>query len=183
MHIQIPALAKTLQLTKESLFVDVGGYIGDFTKHVLLNFDCKVLLFEPYIPYFEKCQKRFRNDTRVIVLPLGLGNVGSRIIYEHKEGTSLFQDWHNIQDENKIRFAHIITPRFLDKFDISALKLNCEGAEYEIIQDIDLNKIPKLLVEFHPIKNNTYGEVVELLNRTHAQLKLSTRWELWERKF
>src|SRR3990167_5695404 len=140
MHIQIPALAKTLQLTKESLFVDVGGYIGDFTKHVLLNFDCKVLLFEPYIPYFEKCQKRFRNDTRVIVLPLGLGKAGSRIMYEHKEGTSLYQDWHNVQDENKIEDIK-------DKLNLYLVELTDAHAVEKVIKEVRPDEIYHLAAQ------------------------------------
>ena len=177
MFIQIPELSKQFNLKKEDLFVDVGGYIGDFTKHIFMNFACNCLVFEPY---YDDVIKRFIGISKITVLKCGLGNKTEyRDIYEHREGTSLFPDWHNVKEySGKVL---ILDAKILNDLDIKGIKLNCEGSEYDILETIDL-KIPQILIQFHKIKEERYNKVVELLNTTHSQKKFGGNWEMWIKK-
>ena len=177
MYKQIPELSKIFDLKEDDLFVDVGGYIGDFTKHVFDNFQCECLVFEPFFP---DAKERFKGHPKIRVIDCGLGDKTElKDVYEHREGTSVFQDWHNVQEPSgKVL---LLDARLINTLDIKAIKLNCEGSEYEILKAIE-PKIPQILVQFHKIKDEKYNEVVELLSKTHVQTKFEKGWELWKIK-
>ena len=191
MYIQIRELAKLFHLNEDSLFIDVGGYDGDFTKHIFLNFNCRSILFEPYFPFFKKCQKRFKRDDRVCLINAGLGKADRfRKIYEYKEGTSLFKEWHKKKEEQGEWVYIMNTSNFLKNFKIDGMKLNCEGAEYEIIDNLyqsgEIKNIKEILIEFHLMKGHTYERTQEILSKTHLKETYHSKdkfiWEMWTRK-
>ena len=56
------------------------------------------------------------------------------------------------------------------------LKLDCEGAEYEILRKAsagDLERIESLIMEYHP--NGRVEEIGELLERAQFQVEISPR--------
>ena len=185
MHKQIRDLAKDFSLNENSTFIDVGGYIGNFTKHILINYNCRSIIFEPYPSYFIRCFKRFKTHPNVSVLPVGLGlDNGIMKIYPYNEGTSIFSKWHGVKEaKNKVYILD--SGRLLRNFKIDAMKLNCEGAEYEIIESLDrediLKDIPQMLIAFHSMPGHTYDKTVEVLKLTHKQYIYlhKGRWEMW----
>ena len=68
------------------------------------------------------------------------------------------------------------------------MELNCEGAEYEIINSMfeaDIIKdIPEIMIQFHLMKGHTYKETVKKLKKTHSQYiyPFTGNWEMWSIK-
>jgi FkbM family methyltransferase len=138
------------------IFLDVGAHTGETLRAVLdprYRFD-PIMCFEPAAACVESL-KRFR-DHRCRILPFGLwresgelplydpGSVGASI-YADKQGT----------DEKEIVNVVRATDWFRQNIrleDTVFLKLNCEGAECDILEDLlhsgEIRKVDHLLVHF-----------------------------------
>jgi FkbM family methyltransferase len=171
-------------LDKDSLVIDCGGYIGDYTAEILLRYGCKVILFEPCPTFYEQCRERFKDDKRVTVLSQGLGREnGFKKLYVNKDATSVFKDWaksDEVFDVEIIKLSEFIKDKKID-----CLKLNCEGSEYEIIDELyksgKIRDINEILVQFHKIKGFNKKFQRQYLSETH-ELVFHYKWDLWKRK-
>lgn len=158
------------------LVIDVGGYKGDYCDEVIKRFNCKVLIFEPIEEYAQICRDRFKENPNVRVIQTALGNGHSRPMYKSKNCSSFY----NVADEIETVPVGLLSD-FLTE-DVDLIKLNCEGAEYEILQNlIDtgwLPRIPELLIQFH--KGNK-EKMMEELSKTHNLIP-APKWTLWKIK-
>ena len=171
---KLHAVIAELNLKETDVFADVGGYRGDVTAIVRKLFDCTCYIYEPYPEFYEQCRKRFENDPKVTAFNYGLGN-GNRQqkLYYHADGTSLY-DEGSVGVEVEIRDAKEVLK------DFQAIKLNCEGAEYEILESIRDSLAPQMLIQFHK-HGGDKNEAVGILKKTHTMVwpKARKRWELW----
>jgi len=66
------------------------------------------------------------------------------------------------------------------------VKINCEGAEYAIIDDLDrsgwLGNIPEIFIQHHKIKDweELYKTMAEKLSKTHKLTNQIKTWQLWK---
>jgi FkbM family methyltransferase len=139
------------------IFLDVGAHIGQTLKIALkpkYGFD-KIFCFEP-VP--ECCDRlaKFRNK-KITVCPYGLWdkNKTGRLYAPKTKGASLFKDkfQHKVKSQTvKLARASEWFSLNLKKKDKVYLKLNCEGAECIILNDLiksgEYKKIRVLMVDF-----------------------------------
>lgn len=139
------------------IFLDVGAHVGETLAIALEDRYCfdKIYCFEPVT---ECCDViRGLKERRVEVCEYGLWNENATAkIYNAKsKGASLFRD----KFRNEVPFRTITLMRASDWFkqnvkreDVVYLKLNCEGAECAILDDLiktnEYKKIDVLMVDF-----------------------------------
>lgn len=172
---------------------DVGGYKGDYTAELLkTNPDITSYIFEPVSEFANNLKTRFNNTPKVKVFNIGLSNITKQLEISLDDDGSSF---HKKSLSNKKEYAQIIDFKdFVDEnkiAHIALLKLNIEGAEYDLLERIInsncINKIDHVLVQFHDIdeySTQRMHKLQEMLSRTH-QLSWAIRpfvWESWQKK-
>jgi FkbM family methyltransferase len=176
-----------VKLKGNGLVLDFGGYVGGFTsKMSKLNPDMLFLIFEPVPNFYKKCQKRFRKNQNVSVLPYGVTSNGRNIdlaIDGPRTRTN--------QSGKNLGFPSKSITEILDNFDqVELLKMNIEGLEYEcllsIIENGSIKKINYLLVQFHNFHvddENNYIEITSLISEDFIRVfSYKWKWELWRIK-
>jgi len=145
--------------------VDVGAHIGVFTLYALTHApQAKVYALEPEPTNLDLLRKNIidnRFDHLVTVEPLGLaGNVGTlalNVMPGRGECNSLYR-----QTEQSYRIVVKTTTlqELFDRYEIQQcdlLKMNCEGAEYEIfysLPDSYYTRINAMIINYHFYSSN-----------------------------
>lgn len=143
------------------IFLDVGAYHGISARAAAaqrFKFD-RIICFEPSsecIPYIDAI-----NDTRITVIPCGMWNeTTTKTLYGCGHyGASIFRD-KPINDRgaaanscqvNLIKVSDWVR-RNIEQDDIVFMKLNCEGSECDIIDDLvvnnEISKLYSIMIDF-----------------------------------
>lgn len=181
-------------LPYKSMVWDVGAYTGEWAKAMHARYGCDMVLYEPVDKFYSKCRESFEWNTNVIVECCGLGNSrrSDKIILSDDAssthiGDSGLSDTIFIEDVAK-ELTYEKTNKKTKKVDL--LKLNVEGAEYEILQRILQAKIAtkfnSIMVQFHDFVPNCeelYAKIADKLSETHVlKWRYDFVWEKWEIK-
>lgn len=132
--------------------LDVGANIGLATLRFKMKYpDSEVYCFEPYKPHFEMLNNNILNSKFKGIYPYQFGLAGDKrhaMFYLHAKNSGA----HSIYPED-LSYKTIE----IDLIDISEalsytksgrcdlLKLDCEGAEYEILKSINKSIAPKII--------------------------------------
>lgn len=163
-------------LKPDDVVIDLGAYRGEWASEIRARYGCCVIAVEPTdsidgypCEYIKKAAWLFDGKLRL----------GGAFYY-----TSAFEDQtHEYEcfDVNSL----------LSRFDeITLLKINIEGSEYELLRhiiDAKLHKrIRNLQVQFHLIEDEPieemYGQIASKLRETHClTFYYSFCWENWRR--
>jgi len=137
------------------VFFDLGAYIGDSIERFLkiskaLDFDYKIFSFEPNRRNYKTCIKKFHNNDNIVIYPIGIAGTEKHFkLYDPERlvGCSIYKDKYNI-DNTKfeiipcVRFSYIYkTIGNIYDADITILKMNIEGAELDVVRDLDKNNL------------------------------------------
>lgn len=160
------------------VFLDVGAHTGGTLRAVRdpkYGFEY-IFCFEPSA----RCRAALEavRDSRVTVCPFGLWNeTGEQVLYDSGSiGASLFADkFHSERPARPARFVRA-TDWFranLDRRDEIYLKLNCEGAEFDIVEDLldsgELDYVRSVMIDPDvrkiPSRAHREREVVERLRK------------------
>jgi FkbM family methyltransferase len=138
------------------VFLDVGAHVGETLKAVIdprFQFD-RIVCFEPAV----SCLRHLARvkDSRMMVAPFGLWKeTCERPLYDPGTvGASLFAEKRRSEAVEMARFARASDwfAENVDAHDIVFLKLNCEGAECDILEDLldsaEIRKVDSILVHF-----------------------------------
>jgi len=141
------------------LYIDVGANIGiSILWNRLFNPNCSVLAFEPNAKYFEYLKKNLKinNIKGVKIYPLCISNKTGNakfylindIIQSLNSGLILNRNLpHKIIDVRTDRLSRYINQS------VSLLKMDVEGAEYDILEDLfntgKIKFIEKIIYEAH----------------------------------
>lgn len=164
------------EINETDIVIDVGAHIGLFSLYASQS--CKkglVYAFEPMIENYKMLESNFQlnNIQNIITENSAISKSTSKIIlYQNQDesGHSKFVTTDNpievnsksLNDffgENKLKACHL-------------LKLDCEGAEYEIIDSLNekyFDIIEKMIIEYHLADSNP-----ELLENLKNKLKLNS---------
>lgn len=146
-------------LNKSSVVYSIGiGEDISFDTEVMDKFGCKIFAFDP-TPKSVKWVKKNVKNQKFIFQPLGLASQkGKKEFFLPKNKDHVSGSIHNInsiETANSIRLnfdtlSNIMKKHKHNKIDV--LKMDIEGSEYEIIEDIRKYAldIKQILVEFHP---------------------------------
>jgi FkbM family methyltransferase len=171
-------------INSKSVVVDIGAARGDWAKPIKEKYGCSVFCFEPVLGYYLKLQNQGFTSFNFAVLDhygkveLGVIDGEASVYHTEKETSSII----SCTSVPATSIFGLIEKPFID-----LLKINVEGAEYAILNNlIEWNKISSvknIQVQFHLIDNyqSLYEDLSEKLKLTH---KLTWRypfvWENWE---
>lgn len=159
-------------LNKDSLVIDVGGLTGDWAMRIYCRYFCYIDIYEPHPILVKHVQTNFKNNNKVKIYNFGLGGkTGILLLYGDFYNASIFKN--NSGKETKVKI--IKASDVFQKYEhINLLKLNVEGAEYEILNDLldnyDMKKIDNLQIQFHTNVNGYAAMRDEIrckLTKTH----------------
>jgi FkbM family methyltransferase len=165
--------SKDLHLTKEDRWLDIGGHIGTFSIDIADKVGM-VVTFEPEPDNYEILQKniadnKIQNITTYNEAVVGNEDQEREFHLDEKRNTgghsfiaadgakTMKVKCHNIND-------------ILKTYNINKVKLDCEGAEFEIIKAMDLTNIDEMIMEYHfnLLGLTKFEELVALLSQKFA---------------
>ena len=172
---------KGFDIKENDLVIDVGGHVGYFTIYAAKKAkNGKIITFEPSKESFNvlKNNLKINNIQNVIIENVGVGaKSGTAILnvdVDHGIGNSTFFSSKNSEKED-IRITTI--PEIVKKYKIESidlLKLDCEGAEFEIILNLPstiLNTIKKISMEIHEIENFDIIDIEKFLVKNNFSVR------------
>jgi FkbM family methyltransferase len=154
-------------IPKDGVVIDIGANIGTFAVYAALNGAKKVYSFEPSPVAFAYLKKNIEaNGLSDIIVPLNKAVADSQRTVHIPAISSPFNSIYSdtlVHGYDKDRVAAagvhaveaVTLPHFLQSEGIQSvdlLKMDCEGAEYEIVPSLDedtLSKIHEIRMECH----------------------------------
>lgn len=183
-------------LNENDIFFCIGGYTGEISDKIIAGHNPYVYIFEPSKKWFEYLKNKYINNKKVNILNFGVHNEpGELKLYGDGAVANLFGlDQVNTETSLKIDNYEICEIRKLSDYikdfnEIKFVEINCEGAEYGIIEDLFVNntldKFEDIQIQFHRIAG--YKELVDktrkMLSTTHDLIWcFDMIWECWRRK-
>ena len=164
---------KNFEINNNDVIIDVGGHIGLFTLYA--SQFCKkgsIFTFEPMTENFDLLTENIKlnNIDNIKAFNLAVSNSNSSVkLYLNQDdaGHSMFSKSSKSVTVNSISLQQILDNNHIEHCDF--LKLDCEGAEYEIIKNLPTHyfkKIKKMIIEYHMADTNP-----ELLDELISILK------------
>lgn len=149
--------------------VDIGFNYGIFSLGALHKGASKIYGFEPNRNIFEKIVDIYPETDKVEIFNLAVSDKNEKIIFNEGYNTLSSSinlqvpDYHRSYNVDCVNFYDFIVENQIDKIDF--LKVDCEGAEYSIIQSIPdefFSKIKRLHIEYH---GNSGTEVLPIIEK------------------
>lgn len=140
--------------------VDIGANIGTFC--IPLPTDVTVLAFEPEPENFAMLKRNIEENKRDNIIPfnVALGEPGETRMIALQGGSHM-----DAPQGSVVKRISLDSVGF-DQCDF--LKIDCEGAEYQIFDntsDKTLKKIKRIAAEFHPFDKAWHDETMERLDK------------------
>jgi len=170
------------EINSNDVVIDIGAHIGLFTLYAsqFCN-EGTIYSFEPVKENYELLVENVKSNNlkQVRIFNLAVSNSNESIklyINDDKSGHSMFS-----QSSQSIMVDSISLQKIFDDNNIehcNFLKLDCEGAEYEIIKNLPseyFEKIDKIVIEYHMANSQPelLDELKEVLVRQkfHIEIK------------
>ncbi len=176
-------------LGPDSVFIDLGGFRGDFSAEILARYQCRSLIFEPVPSYAEKIQYRLENNAQAEIVAAGLAAEASTMSLSIAgESTSLYKSDGQQINATLLQFEDAMRERDIQHIDL--LKINIEGGEYDLLDWLVSSqwaqRIDRLLVQFHdfvPDAEARRSRLIQALGKTHEPyFGVPFVWEGWIRR-
>jgi FkbM family methyltransferase len=163
---------KFFKVNEGDVVVDIGGNLGLFSYYALCKGAKQVYCFEPS-PQCCDCMNENFNFPNLIIEEAAVGINNGEITFnidtESSINSSAFYTSGNSQTITckSINLNDYIKINNVEKIDY--LKIDCEGAEYEIIESLDeqylSNNINKICLEYHLNKNGEVNIILDKLKK------------------
>lgn len=178
-------------LSRESVVLDLGGYLGDFAASINRKYGAIVYLFEPVTSYYEHCANRFGSNEEVHCFNFGLSeNSGAFQIALGGDGSSFFRK-SSAGSLQAVEVRSIVSVwNELGFSYVDLVKINIEGGEYGLLDALIesglIGKIKYLQIQFHdfvPHAKDLRQALREKLRGTHLEMwNYDFVWESWALK-
>jgi FkbM family methyltransferase len=183
-----PDLLTDVSIGTDGLAIDLGAYVGDWASRMVERFGCTVYAFEPSPGIAAKTSERFVTTPNVTVFPFGVGAMEETAqLSRDGPGSSLYGGRAAFGTVN-VQVRDIVTVlRELDVQYIDVLKVNIEGAEYDVFDRlITANWLPRIgtisvqFHEWHPDAYRRRRQIRAAMSASHARVwSYGWVWELW----
>lgn len=173
-------------LNKNSTVIDLGGAVGAWSMPIYNLYKPNIYIFEP-TNLFTELQNRFDGFPKVHLLNFAAANEDVELVLGVMDGeASVFHEDNLVKVQGKNFGAFLES---LQASTIDLLKMNVEGAEYDILEGIisrnQLDKFVNIQCQFHMIENynERYEKLVFELKKTHyLTWRFPFVWENWTKK-
>lgn len=186
---QNPDILADFDLSADSVVLDVGAFVGAWSEKMSDRFGCTIYAFEPNPGVVGSLERRLAEREGVHIEPVGLGAADQTArLSVHGPGSSIYDTDAEETCEVTIRDVVAVFDELdLDRIDL--LKLNIEGAEYDLLDRLVdarwLPRIDRLLVQFHEWHPKAYNRRRRLRRALEQQHKevwgYPWVWEYWRR--
>ncbi len=177
-------------LNEDSTVFDLGGFQGDFANQINIRYRCYVYLFEPSVEFFEKCEKRFTQNSKVHCFNFGLSDENGRFTLSNEgDGSSILHksDANGIETVTVKKFSDVFDSLHIKNVDL--IKINIEGSEYQLLDHMIssglIEKFENIQVQFHDFVDNAKelrNTLTEKLSKTHHRTWCyEFVWENWQK--
>jgi FkbM family methyltransferase len=175
-------------LTAASVVIDAGGYEGQWSADIVGRYGCTVYCYEPLTEFADAISRRFADEPRVHVYAAGLAAESRMdVIHVAADATSVFGAGRPVEIR-LIGVADAFRELAVDRVDL--LKINIEGGEYELCEQLIatglIERVVDLQVQFHdfvPAAQRRRDRIRRALAATHTvQYDYPFTWEGWRRK-
>jgi len=164
-------------LNKKSIVIDIGAHIGQVSEFINDKYNSKIYAYEPNPFLFKILKQKFDQNKNIKIFNLAVSNSHSsnKLFSTSNKNNNLINETlkfsmefekKNIDEKNFINVDVITIDELLRQFDhIDLIKINIEGHEYKILDEIIKNKskINKVVCQLH-------GDYVAHLNQQHNDL-------------
>lgn len=164
--------------------VDIGAGIGDFCIYSAYgNPNTVIYAFEPFSESYHLLIKNLVQNAveNVIAFQEAVWSQGGRLVLDLSEGEPLKIASRKtpLTDENKeaVTVEALALQTVMERLGINIvdlLKLDCEGAEYEILMEassITLSKIKRIIMEYHDVDDvHHHGQLIPFLESEGYQV-------------
>lgn len=159
------------EIKNNDVIIDIGAHIGLFTTYVSQY--CKrgrIFAYEPIKENFELLNENIRINNLMNVNSKNNAvsdKNGIRKIFlsDDESGHSFYANGDKYVEVNTLTLNEIIEHNGIQKCNF--LKLDCEGAEFEILEGLNeqhYNKIEKICLEYH-LDRDDFGKLIELKSK------------------
>lgn len=131
-------------INKNSIVIDIGSNFGEVID-ILLSTGCEIHSFEPHPVFYNMIYKKYHKYSNVFLYEKAIwtSNTKKKLYYKRSEtalngGSTLIPEKTNIHNLNLFKEVDCIDiVEFLNNFkEVDILKMDIEGAEYEILDKI-----------------------------------------------
>lgn len=174
-------------LNKDSVVLDLGGYVGIWAQQVADKFECNIYAIEPLTQFYDIMVKKFESDPKIHLLNVGVAPSNKNdFIYLGGDSTS-----SNLEIGTKVEVEFRTISRILDEWgltEVDLLQMNIEGDEYPMLEsmlkDGSIDRFKNIQVQFHlGIENDVdrHYEICQALEDRGFKSKFSYPfvWEGW----
>lgn len=175
---------KGYEITKDDIVFDIGANSGYFTIYAA-KMAKQVYAFEPMQNLYNKIVSdvESNNFKNVIVEDTGIAkDKGVRVFYESTHHNGCHSLYNRAETDKKIEIKTVNIEDYckensIDKIDF--LKIDCEGAEYEIFDNLSTEFIrkvvKKIVMEHHDdiIPGRTHEDIVKILKANNYQVEVA----------
>jgi FkbM family methyltransferase len=142
----------TYDLNENSTIMDLGGYTGVWAQQMIEKYNPNVYILEPVPSFYEGMASKFKNNSKVRLLNVGVG-IEDRdgIIYMGGDGSS-----SNSINGNGINVKFNTIDTILNNFGleyVDLIQINIEGDEYPLLENMietgSINKFENIQIQFH----------------------------------
>ena len=174
-------------LKSDSIVFDVGSYIGEYSRIINDKYKSKCYGFEPVKELYQKSLVNENDDIKFF--NFGLGSTNEFIeITNLDNGSSFLLDGSNKELCEMRNITDVINE--LDIENIDLMKLNVEGGEFDILENMIesniLDIVDNFLIQFHYYGNHPVfrrHKIIEKLSETHEKIfYYPFVWEYWKKK-
>jgi FkbM family methyltransferase len=175
-------------LNENSLVIDLGGYLGEWTETIHNKYSCNVYVFEPVFKFYNNIVEKFKKNSKIKVFNLGLSGLNDEVIIKYDNASSSIFIENGVEEKIKlVKYYDFINDNKIDYIDL--IKINIEGSEYELLEHIIENnlhvKIKNLQIQFHKTFNDSEEKrekIRKVLSLTHKlTYDYTFVWENWEK--
>lgn len=174
-------------LDDKSVVIDAGGFKGEWAKKISDKYNPLIYIFEPIKQFSEGIKEMFKDSNNILIYPYGLGAKDElKEIFVDDCRSSLFTG-SGEPEVIKIKSVDFFKDLF---YEIDLIKINIEGAEYELLEHIIatgfIKKVKNIQVQFHNFIFNAEARMERIqqeLSKTHSlTYQYKFIWENWKRK-
>jgi|TARA_B110000467_G_scaffold139976_1_gene139717 FkbM family methyltransferase len=168
------------EIQNEDIIIDVGGHIGIFSMYAAQFCKAgKIFCFEPLPDNFQilKSNVMKNNLENIFIENSAISNKNHNLkFYQSNDdfaGGSLLKKSNNFFEVKCNTLEQIFENNTIKKCNI--LKMDCEGAEYEILLNLPkkiISKIDKIYLEYHDINSSDYSvkSIIDILEINDFQV-------------
>jgi len=178
------------KLNPGSLVLDIGSYKGYYAQKIIAkNPGIKVEMYEPIQEYSDFSRALLKNKD-VNAYPLAVTGNGQPVLFYVDGLRTSATSTAGAEFEEIVRPSVSIESLIENHGQIDLIKLNIEGAEFEILEQLirarKLKSFNSYLIQFHNIEENSalrVESIREELEKSHVCVfQVDWKWDLWQIK-